>query len=166
MCHARNQDPCAFLGVIPNEMFFQCPDTAQFTNWFTNYSSWYYILWYVSSIWICSHIWIPKSQRLASTEQMFGRPYYDGLILEQDILLNKRSDSGKIRFRLDVNRAPRYALNITMDSLLNMLSMFSINPKALPVILVMILMKKIYMKTLINIKIRRIKTEKYLLGNM
>ena len=112
MCHARNQDPCAFLGVIPNEMFFQCPDTAQFTNWFTNYSSWYYILWYVSSIWICSHIWIPKSQRLASTEQMFGRPYYDGLILEQDILLNKRSDSGKIRFRLDVNRAPRYALNI------------------------------------------------------
>ena len=107
MCHARNQDPCAFLGVIPNEMFFQCPDTAQFSNWFTNYSSWYYILWYVSSIWICSHIWIPKSQRLASTEQMFGRPYYDGLILEQDILLNKRSDSGKIRFRLDVNRAPR-----------------------------------------------------------
>ena len=112
MCHARNQDPCAFLGVIPNEMFFQCPDTDHFSNWFSNYSSWYYILWYVSSIWICSHIWIPKSQRLASTEQMFGRPYYDGLILEQDILLNKRSDSGKIRFRLDVNRAPRYALNI------------------------------------------------------
>jgi hypothetical protein len=30
---------------------------------------------------------------------MFGTPYYSGLLLEQDITLNRRSDSGKMRFR-------------------------------------------------------------------
>ncbi len=42
-------------------------------------------------------MWFPKNQRLAATDQMFGTPYYSGLLLEQSMLYNRRADSGKIR---------------------------------------------------------------------
>ena len=101
MCHARNLDPCTFDGIIPSEMFFQCPSDSDYISfWFGKYDSLVcFILWYLSSIWICHHIWIPKSDLLLSTEQIFGRPYYDGLILEQDIALNRRSDSASEQLR-------------------------------------------------------------------
>ncbi len=51
-----------------------------------------------SQIWIAIHVWFPKNQRLASTEQIFGTPYYAGLLLEQSMLYNRRADSGKIRW--------------------------------------------------------------------
>ena len=35
---------------------------------------------------------------------MFGSPYFCGLLPEQSYMMNRRSDSGKIRFRLDVKR--------------------------------------------------------------
>ena len=99
MCYVRNQDPCYYDGIIPSEMFFQCPDDSDYIIWLSDYASWCCILWYLSSIWICHHIWIPKSDLLLSTEQIFGRPYYDGLILEQDIALNRRSDSASQQLR-------------------------------------------------------------------
>ena len=104
MCYARNEDACEFSGSIPDQMFFQCPSNEDIGTWITSYASFYYFLWFASSIWICSHIWIPKSQRLASTEQMFGTPYYCGLLPDQCMALNRRSDSGIMKFRLDVAR--------------------------------------------------------------
>ena len=86
-------------------IFFQCPEN-EYGEWFGMDGAWYWCLWFLSSLWICSHIWRPKSQRLASTEQMFGTPYYSGLLLEQDMALNRRKDSGKMKFRLDVKKSP------------------------------------------------------------
>lgn len=51
-------------------------------------------LWFLSQCWIVSHVWFPKSRRLATTEQMFGTPYYNGLLLDQSVMLNRRSDKG------------------------------------------------------------------------
>ena len=94
MCYARNGDSCYFDGYIPSHMFFQCPDTSNLMDWLHNYGSWYFLLWFTSSIWICRHIWIPKSLRMATTEQMYGTPYYSGLFTEQDMALNRRSGNG------------------------------------------------------------------------
>jgi hypothetical protein len=94
----RDDDPCAFRNGIPSHVFFECPSDDVLAV-IGEYGSWMWFLWFLSSFWITSHIWVPKNRRLASTEQMFGTPYYSGLLLEQDITLNRRSDSGKMRFR-------------------------------------------------------------------
>ena len=99
------EDPCLFNAAHMSHIFFQCPDN-DYGSWFGTEGAFYWCLWFLSSLWICSHIWQPKSQRLASTEQMFGTPYYSGLFLEQDIALNRRKDSGKMKFRLDVKHSP------------------------------------------------------------
>ena len=99
------EDPCIFNAAHLGHIFFQCPDN-DYGAWFGTEGAFYWCLWFLSSLWICSHIWQPKSQRLASTEQMFGTPYYSGLLLEQDIALNRRKDSGKMKFRLDVKHSP------------------------------------------------------------
>ena len=49
MCYARNNDPCAFDGIIPSHMFFQCPVTnPDISVWLSDYGSWYFILWFAS----------------------------------------------------------------------------------------------------------------------
>ena len=62
---------------------------------------WMWILWLLSFMWIGGHIWRPKSRRLASTEQMFGTPYYSGLLIDTSMIFNRRSDKGACDFRLD-----------------------------------------------------------------
>ena len=50
-------------------------------------------------VWITLHIWFPRSNRLASTDQIFGTPSYSGLLTELSFMLNRRSDSGRLKFR-------------------------------------------------------------------
>ena len=52
-------------------------------------------------VWITLHIWFPRSNRLASTDQIFGTPSYSGLLTELSFMLNRRSDSGRLKFRYD-----------------------------------------------------------------
>ena len=62
---------------------------------------WVWVIWALSVMWISGHIWRPKSKRLASTEQMFGTPYYCGLMIDNSMILNRRSDKGASGYRLD-----------------------------------------------------------------
>ena len=80
-------------------VFCQCPDSSQMS--FQELNAWIWVPWMLSIIWIGRHIWIPKSRRLASTEQMFGTPYYCGLMIDNSMVLNRRSDSGTTEFNLD-----------------------------------------------------------------
>lgn len=111
MCWVRTDDPCAYGGKIPSYIFFDCP-TMDASAVIGDAAAWVWLLWFLSQVWITMHIWIPKSRRLASTEQMFGTPYYSGLLLEQSIAMNRRSDSGKRTFRIDVKRTPSSASRV------------------------------------------------------
>ena len=51
-----------------------------------------FVAWFISFIWITRHIWKPKSPRLASTEQIFGTPYFDAIFIDQSLMLNRRKD--------------------------------------------------------------------------
>ena len=52
-----------------------------------------------NQVWITLHIWFPRSNRLASTDQIFGTPSYSGLLTDISFMFNRRSDSGRLKFR-------------------------------------------------------------------
>ena len=101
MCAMREKDPCQYKKSIPNYVFFECPAEVGGFDVIADFG-WYWLLLLLSQFWIAFFTWYPKSQRLASTEQLFHTPYYSGLLLDQDLLFNRRSDSGRLKFRLDV----------------------------------------------------------------
>ena len=109
LCEVRRGDPCKFTGHVPNHLFFQCPmnytdptgNESVPSYVFLDLFGWAWIFIFLAQCWITSHIWIPKSRKLAKTEQMFGTPYYNGLITDQSMMLNRRSDKGQLDFRLD-----------------------------------------------------------------
>ncbi|KAK9695518.1 hypothetical protein QE152_g32521 [Popillia japonica] len=42
--------------------------------------------------WITRHTWLPKCEKLASTERLFVRPMYEPFLIDQDLALNRRVD--------------------------------------------------------------------------
>ena len=70
-----------------------------------NSGVWYvWILLLLAQGWVTRHIWFPRSQRLASTEQIFATPFYSGMLTEQSVMLNRRADQAQIVFRIDAKR--------------------------------------------------------------
>ena len=101
MCHLRNKDPCRFSGPIPQYMFFQCPSNDDTNDFFFKYGALYGFLLFFSSVWICRHIWFSKCHRLAPTEEIFGTPYYCGLLVDQCVALNRQSENAFLKKPLD-----------------------------------------------------------------
>ena len=69
-----------FKHDVLSQFLFQCPVDTNDSNmvWFENFSIWVGVIYFLSSLWITRHIWIPKSQRMAPINQIFGRPFYSG----------------------------------------------------------------------------------------
>ena len=53
---------------------------------------WIWALWLFSQAWVTTHIWFPKSFRLAPTEKLFVTPMYSALLIDQSLALNRRRD--------------------------------------------------------------------------
>ena len=122
LCEVRSKDPCVFGNQnFPNHLFFQCPmDYADAEGYdyipryvFSDLYGWVWILVFLSQCWIVAHIWKPKSRKIAKTEQLFGTPYYNGLLTDQSMMLNRRSDKGQLNFRLDFQMRRRSSLTRT-----------------------------------------------------
>merc|ERR1711892_234093 len=95
MCGARSTDKCSFENdsfYIPNRLFFECPALGSLIFYSWESDIWLFLIWFISYIWISIHVWYPKSPRLASTEQIFGTPFYDGIFIDQSLMLNRRND--------------------------------------------------------------------------
>ena len=73
-------------------MFFECPDTGDIFTYIWNSNSWLALVWFLSYLWINVHIWFPKSPKLAESEQIFCTPYYDGLFIDQSLVMNRRAE--------------------------------------------------------------------------
>ncbi|KAF4523722.1 hypothetical protein B566_EDAN011586 [Ephemera danica] len=89
-CGARMHDPCAFEGSIPGYLFFHQPSVTFFENMLAIKYDWMWLIWLGSQIWVTSHIWYPQNERLAPTEQIFVRPMYSSLFVDQSLALNRR----------------------------------------------------------------------------
>ena len=60
------------------------------------------VLWILalfSQLWITCHIWEPKSERMAKTENLFSKPEFNCVFIDQSLILNRRIDSEKIQIR-------------------------------------------------------------------
>ena len=89
-CNSILNDSCSYDDLIPAELFFRCFDKLTSEAFFSDY--WVLIPAFLSQLWLTQHIWTKKVIRLAKTEMVFDMPYYDSLILEQSLLLNRRMD--------------------------------------------------------------------------
>ena len=94
LCGLKIGNACVFDSTIPGYLFWDCSDGTFLTEILTNQFAWLWLLWLLSQAWIASHIWTPKSERLASTEKLFVHPFYNSLLIDQAMSMNRRRDDG------------------------------------------------------------------------
>ncbi|XP_041375040.1 chitin synthase chs-2-like [Gigantopelta aegis] len=51
---------------------------------------------FVSLIYTAGHIWFPRCVRMATTDKLFLRPLYCGILLEQSMMMNRRRDEDEL----------------------------------------------------------------------
>ena len=93
MCNEKVEDSCFFESVFPAGLFFKCSGHENFGGFVSD--NWIFFLSFISQLWITSHIWTKRTQKLAKEELVFDTPFYDSLLVEQSLLLNRRMDDEK-----------------------------------------------------------------------
>ncbi|XP_055640139.1 chitin synthase chs-2-like [Toxorhynchites rutilus septentrionalis] len=91
-CGLREANVCAFNGILPDYLFFRMPPIYYLFDYVINEFSWLWILWLLSQTWITRHLWMPKSDRNASTEKLFVTPMYNSLLVDQGLAMNRRRE--------------------------------------------------------------------------
>jgi chitin synthase len=70
---------------------------------FTNIHTFMWLIWLISQAWITVHIWMPRCERLATTDKLFVNPMYCGVIIDQSLALSRRRDEESEIKSEDVN---------------------------------------------------------------
>ncbi|KAL7036519.1 hypothetical protein ACKWTF_008831 [Chironomus riparius] len=91
-CGIRSSDPCFYHGTIPDYLFFESPPVFKLSDLASKQMAWAWLLWLFSQFWITLHIWMPKCERLATTEKLFVSPMYNAILIDQSMALNRRRD--------------------------------------------------------------------------
>ena len=94
ICNNVIGDVCYYDEVLPISIFFSCNEKTSFDAFLKD--NWIFILTFFSQVWISVHIWTKRSLKLAKAELIFDTPFYDALLIEQSLLLNRRMDDEKI----------------------------------------------------------------------
>ncbi|XP_076028581.1 hyaluronan synthase-like protein kkv [Oratosquilla oratoria] len=96
-CGLRRDDPCSFA-FMPSYLFWECKNGDIIQDFLINDYAWIWLFWLLSQTWITLQIWIPKCERLASTEKLFVTPMYNSLLIDQSVALNRRrDDEGEVK---------------------------------------------------------------------
>lgn len=96
LCAARNRDICAFHDVTSDYLFFE---EFLFGNWnefLSRWYTWFWLIWFISQIWITTHLWTTENERLAPAEKIFSTITYDSLMIDQCLALNRRTQNENI----------------------------------------------------------------------
>lgn len=91
-CGLREANVCVFNGILPDYLFFRMPPIYYLFDYVINEFSWLWLLWLLSQTWITRHLWMPKSDRNASTEKLFVTPMYNSLLVDQSVAMNRRRE--------------------------------------------------------------------------
>jgi chitin synthase len=68
-----------------------------------------FFVYWASQLWVASHVWFPKLERLAKNERIFTKPTYESTIIDQCMMMNRRRldeitpEAGLILFLLNFN---------------------------------------------------------------
>nr|AHY28560.1 chitin synthase II [Anthonomus grandis] len=95
-CGFYAKDVCAFYDFLPAYLFFNSPPLLNLLNFVETQHPYLWLFWLLSQIWITRHIWTNNNSKLASTEKLFMRPMYDGILIDQSIAMNRRNVVDKL----------------------------------------------------------------------
>ncbi|CAH0725884.1 unnamed protein product, partial [Brenthis ino] len=98
VCGMRNADPCAFRYIIPDYVFFDIPPVYFLKDYIGREMAWIWLLWLVSQSWITMHNWFPRCERLAATDKLFIKPWYNGALVDQSLLMYRTKEEDEILF--------------------------------------------------------------------
>lgn len=93
LCILRAKNPCALHGFVADYLFFLEPKTDMFSHSFLQGRCLLWFLTLLSQIMTTIHLWTTHCERLATTNRIFVVPFYDSLIVEQSLMLNRRKDN-------------------------------------------------------------------------
>ena len=110
ICIYRASDPCYYSSSFPKHLFYECPMSMadSKSKWFGTDLAFMWLFYYLSHFWITLQIWFPKNKRLAETTQIFGHDYYNSLMIDTSMMLNRRTDSGERSKLYDDNRIKHF----------------------------------------------------------
>lgn len=115
-CGLHFEDRCNSNGWLPTYVFWTChkipfmanqhagpivaaapavagPDLGvNLMSSFANIHAFMWLIWLISQAWITVHIWMPRCERLATTDKLFVNPFYCGAIIDQSLALSRRRD--------------------------------------------------------------------------
>lgn len=73
-----------------NNFYFDCDIYCDAQYLKSNYCLVLALLWTLSLHWTSKHIWFPEQERIAKVERLFVNPLYCGILLEQDLIMNRK----------------------------------------------------------------------------
>ena len=85
-CYLRNSEGACYYSKFPNYLFFSCPALPIDSAWTLMVGG----LMFVAYLWITSHVWTAHSLVLASEIQIFGCNFYNGLLVDQAMMLCRK----------------------------------------------------------------------------
>ncbi|KAL3268213.1 hypothetical protein HHI36_007337 [Cryptolaemus montrouzieri] len=91
------EDECNFTNILPGYLFFTPPPLYLLRDFLTQQYAWVWLLWFLSQVWITFHIWNPKCEKLANTENLFVRPMFDAFLIDQSVCMNRRRADAPIK---------------------------------------------------------------------
>ena len=94
LCWFRLNNPCAYTSTFPDHLFFQCPADKKWISWFGD-DYVLLLLAFFSFCWISSQIWKAPDIILADTSKIFSKLYYNGLLVDTCLMLNRRNENFK-----------------------------------------------------------------------
>lgn len=104
VCGMHFEDRCNSTQWLPTYLFWTChkipfvsptlddPNSGSIMNSFANIHVFMWLIWLISQAWITVHIWMPRCERLATTDKLFVNPMYCGALIDQSLALSRRRD--------------------------------------------------------------------------
>lgn len=118
-CGIHFEDRCNSNQWLPTYLFWTCHkipfmqpslssattggSDATIVSSFINIHAFMWLVWLISQAWITVHIWMPRCERLATTDKLFVNPMYCGVIIDQSLALSRRRDEESEIKSEDVN---------------------------------------------------------------
>ena len=102
MCRLRHKYTCQLTQLLAVDYIYWNSPTIETNDKLSANDFIESILWIlslISQIWITFHIWEPKSERLAKTENLFSKPEFNCVFIDQSLILNRKILSEKTKVR-------------------------------------------------------------------
>ena len=101
LCVNRIKDPCAYSSSFPRYLYFRCPATMSGVEWLFSDDFAFLgmiLLLTFSLVWITAQIWHAHEKGLLlETDEIFSKYYYNGLLVDTSLMLNKKHDPRRIK---------------------------------------------------------------------